>query len=118
MIPLLSDQEIHRLRRSINHGDIKKLSQRIGQSRHFSSCPLPTDRRPSDRLRRICLTFLSLLSAREEADYEIESTIPLVKAEEILDDAQTCLQDWESLSADEQLYFAQSLLVQMLGLRR
>lgn len=111
-------QDEDQIRRAINHSDLKKLSQRIIRSGYFSASQDPRHPRPSAQLKAICAAFVSLHTSREEADYEITGTLAPLSAEEMLETAADCLDQWHILLASERESFAQALMIQMLGRRR
>lgn len=106
----------HRLRRSLNHADIKKIfasllgSVEYDQKRSGSS-PIAM---PLQCMQALAETFIWLQKARETADYAFDQPVDAVKADQALANAEAVISEWQLLSLDLKQQFAQLLLLRVM----
>lgn len=105
----------HRLRRSLNHADLKKVlasligSVEYGQMRSGTS-PIAM---PLQCMQALAETFIGLQKARETADYALDQPVDAVKADQALANAEAVISEWQQLSLDLKQQFAQLLLLRV-----
>jgi hypothetical protein len=84
----------HRLRRSLNHADLKKVFASLLGSVEFdqkkSSRPSPISM-PLQRLQALAETYIGLQKAREAADYAFDQPVDALKADQALANAESSL---------------------------
>ena len=110
----------HRLRRSLNHSDLKKvLASLIGSveygRKQSGLSPIVI---PLQCMQALAETFIGLQNAREAADYAFVQPVDAVKADQALANAEAVISEWQQLSLDLKLQFAQLLLLRVMPNQR
>jgi len=104
----------HALRRTFGHSELLKVC-RMHLSKQTSSRIAMTT--AEEQLRQICDGFISLIAAREDADYDLMKTVSRVEAVDMLEIALKCVRMWISVeTAPEGAAFLTTLYLQ--GRRR
>lgn len=107
----------HRLRRSLNHADLKKVfasllgsveyDQKKGSGPGSIALPLQC-------MQALAETFIGLQKARETADYAFDQPVDALKADQALANAEAVISEWQLLSRDLKQQFAQLLLLRVM----
>jgi len=110
----------HRLRRSLNHSDLKKvLASLIGSVEYGrKQSGLSPIAIPLQCMQALAETFIGLQNAREAADYAFDQPVDAVKADQALANAEAVISEWQQLSLDLKLQFAQLLLLRVMPNQR
>jgi hypothetical protein len=110
----------HRLRRALNHIDVKKvLASLIGSVEYGQKTSSPSPiAMPLQCLQSLAETFISLQKARESADYAFDQPVEAVKADQVLANAEAVISEWQLLSLDLKQQFAQLLLLRVMPNQR
>lgn len=107
----------HRLRRSLNHADLKKVfasllgSVEYDQKKGSGAGPIAM---PLQCMQALAETFIGLQKARETADYAFDQPVDALKADQALANAEAVLSEWQLLSPDLKQQFAQLLLLRVM----
>ena len=107
----------HRLRRSLNHSDLKKVlasllgsvdyDQKKGSGPGQIAMPLQC-------MQALAETFIGLQKARETADYAFNQPVDALKADHALANAEAVISEWQLLSRDLKQQFAKLLLLRVM----
>ena len=110
----------HRLRRSLNHTDLKKvLASLIGSVEYGQKRSVPSPiAMPLQCMQALAETFIGLQKARETADYAFDQPVDSVKADQALANAEAVISEWQQLSVDLKQQFAQLLLLRVMPNQR
>lgn len=101
--------------RTLNHGEMKKASQRfVGDQLPASIKSHAADLKHPSRLplKQVARAFIDLQEARHEADYDLAKTFSRVEVRRLVARASQAFLDWESIRKDSyaRLYLACFLL--------
>ena len=109
-----------RLRRSINHQDLKKvLASLVSTDKAFKTKPeLVSSVFPVLLLRPFAESFITLHFAREHADYALDQPVDAVKADQAIAYLESLIQDWRSLGQDLKTQLAQQLFLRVMPNQR
>ena len=69
-------------------------------------------------MQALAETFIGLQNARESADYAFDQPVDSVKADQALANAEAVISEWQQLSLDLKLQFAQLLLLRVMPNQR
>ena len=69
-------------------------------------------------MQALAETFIGLQNAREAADYAFDQPVDAVKADQALANAEAVISEWQQLSMDLKLQFAQLLLLRVMPNQR
>ena len=110
----------HRLRRSLNHSDLKKvLASLIGSVEYGrKQGGLSPIALPLQCMQALAETFIGLQNAREAADYALDQPVDAVRADQALANAEAVISEWQQLSLDLKQQFAQLLLLRVMPNQR
>ena len=107
----------YRLRRSLNHADLKKvLASLLGLvefDQKKSSAPSPISM-PLQCMQALAEIFIWLQKAREAADYAFDQPVDALKADQALANAEAVISEWQLLSRDLEQQFAQLLVLRVM----
>jgi len=107
----------HRLRRSLNHVDLKKVFASLLDSLEYDqkrgSGPGPISM-PLKCMQALAETFIGLQKAREAADYAFDQPVDALKADQALANAEAVISEWQLLSPDLKQQFAELLLLRVM----
>ena len=107
----------HRLRRSLNHADLKKvlasLLGSVGYDQKKGSGPGPISM-PLQCMQAIVETLIWLQKARDAADYAFDQPFDALQADQASANAEAVISEWQLLSRDLKQQFAQLLVLRLM----